>query len=498
MEHTSDAAQEFLMGRINYEHAASMPYGPSKLRLDRMRRLLRRFDNPQDGMPIVHIAGTKGKGSTAAMVAAVLDAAGYRVGLYHSPHLNRIEERIQMNGQACTAAELADLVETIRPAAEAMDVASDGPTFFELMTAIALLHFARQGADLAVFEVGLGGRLDSTNVCQPSVAVITNISFDHTRQLGNTLVTIAREKAGIIKRGVPVVSGVAGPEPAAVIRDRCRSLDAPLVEIGVDFIYGYYPPSALGTTAKTHLGRMDFDHQDPPPVAGGQWPGHGAALKLGLPGRHQAANAAVALAAIAELQRQGWSIPAPAVRRGLATVRWPARIEVLADVPWFDTPIDRSEHDTGNTGAVSAAPTIVLDTAHNLASIEALIQTLDESFAGPRRLLVFGATGEKDIRGMLTALLPRFDEAIFTRYIHNPRGVPPEELDALSADLATPRIVCPTPADAWQTVRRMARPGDLVCITGSFYLAAELREAIFHGGIPTCRSDSVSCTPAAP
>jgi dihydrofolate synthase/folylpolyglutamate synthase len=478
-----DEAQEFLLARLNYERTPG-PYGPRALKLERMRELLRRLDDPHLRLPVVHIAGTKGKGSTAAMLAGILSAAGYRTGLYTSPHLEAIEERMIVDAQACSEGEFVELVSAVRPIAEAMDRAARaggtcrGPTFFELTTAMALLHFVRRAADVVVLEVGLGGRLDSTNVCQPRVAVITNISFDHTRQLGNTLAKIAGEKAGIIKPGVPTITGTTEPEPLEVIQQIATQRGSPLRRLGVDFDFSYRPPHDVQD--RQSRGQMDFRRAGFQPA--GQLRGResfsceGApqleslpsahekdsrpllrydALDLSLLGRHQAANAAVALATIAELQSQGWRVPPEAVRRGLAEVRWPARIEVL------------SRH-----------PTLVLDAAHNLASIKALLATLAESFLATRRILVFGTTSDKDVRGMLAALLPRFDRVILTRYANNPRGVPPEQLDALARDFPVPRVLCHDPASAWAEVHKSVEPRDLVCITGSFFLAAEMRAAI--------------------
>jgi len=213
------AALAFLHARIDYERALFVPYGEREFRLEGMRELLARLGDPQERFAIVHVAGTKGKGSTAAMIAAVLSAAGHRAGLYSSPHLQQIEERVAIDGQPCTAAELTSLVETMRPIVDEMDQwAGQNPsnearlTYFDLITAMALVHFANRGVHFALLEVGMGGRLDSTNVCRPAVSVITSISFDHTRQLGNTLTAIAREKAGIVKPGVPVVSGASATE----------------------------------------------------------------------------------------------------------------------------------------------------------------------------------------------------------------------------------------------------------------------------------------------
>ena len=220
---TYEQAIRFWFDRVNYEQRSPKP---SDLKLDRMRALLARLGDPQQYLRIVHVAGSKGKGSTSAMLAAILRRAGYRTGLYTSPHLCRVEERIQVDGAAISAEELAVLMEDLRPAVEALDArrpaGTAGVTFFEIATALGLLHFIRRRVEAAVLEVGLGGRFDATNVCSPLVAVLTSISYDHQQQLGNTLASIAREKAGIVKPGRPTVSGVRAPEARAVIEDDCH------------------------------------------------------------------------------------------------------------------------------------------------------------------------------------------------------------------------------------------------------------------------------------
>ena len=446
-----DAALAFLLQRIDYERAIAVPYDSREFRLDRMRELLARLGDPQRNLPIVHVAGTKGKGSTSAMIAAALSAAGYRTGLFSSPHLDRIEERMAIDGRPCSADEFAALAEIVKSITEEFDRAGrhlhppePGPTYFELTLAMALVHFARSGGQAAVLEVGLGGRLDSTNVCLPAVSVITSISFDHMRQLGNTLAAIAREKAGIIKPGVPVVNGATADEPQAVIAETARRQQSRLLQLGRDFDFEYSPPREGGGSVHGSL-RYRLDADDRRRTIDD--------VELGLLGRHQAANAAVALTALDELVRQGWNIPESAIRRGLAEVRWPARVEVVA-----------------------RRPTVIVDAAHNVASVEALLATLEESFAARERILVFATTQEKEIDGMLARLLPRFDRVIFTQYLNNPRGVPPAELAAAADRLgASPAAVCPDPARAWREVRAVAGEEDLVCITGSFFIAAEMR-----------------------
>jgi dihydrofolate synthase/folylpolyglutamate synthase len=450
------AALSFLYGRIDYERALAMPYGSGELRLDRMRELLARVGNPQDRLPIVHVAGTKGKGSTSAMIAAVLSAAGYSTGLYTSPHLERLEERFMVDGRACDPGELVELTDIVRPIVAEMDreaeqrgvpsaTAETGPTYFELTTAIGFLHFARRGVDAAVVEVGLGGRLDSTNVCLPRLAIITSISFDHMKQLGNTLEAIAREKAGIVKPGVPVISGVTAEGPRREIEKICEACSAPLLQLGRDFDFAYHPAVAGDDAAQPHI---DFVSR------GGGRERQLRDVAVGLLGAHQGANAAIALATVDQLILEGgWSIPEAAVRRGLAEVRWPARIEVVA-----------------------RRPTVILDAAHNVASIEALVQTLRESFRARERILVFATTRDKQVSKMLELLLPHFDRVILTRYENNPRGVPPDELAACARQRTDKPIeVCPGPAAAWQSARELAGEGDLICVTGSFFIAAEMR-----------------------
>lgn len=456
---SAQAALDYLYGRINYEKASGgLPRG-RELNLDRMRELLARSGDPQRRYPAIHIAGTKGKGSTATMIAQVLIAAGYRVGLYTSPHLDRLEERVQINGVSCTAEELSALANSIRPAVDSLDEEAvcgnelGPPTFFEITTAMAMLHFSQAAVDVAVLEVGLGGRLDSTNVCQPIVSVITSISFDHTRQLGDTLAEIASEKAGIIKTGIPVVCGVTEDEPRTVICQTATEQDAPIRLLGEDFSFKYRPPRDV--ELHEQHGSLEYTRSTA---------GHPKSQEFSIKmlGSHQATNAAIAVATLEELVSAGWQIEAEAIARGLAEATCPARIEV-----------------------VSRQPTVILDTAHNVASIDAVIEVLDDSFAATRRTLIFAATKEKDVRGMLQRLLRRFDSIILTQYLDNPRAVPVSTLEQLAGEVlaesefARPAItLCETPEAAWQTCESVMTPNELICITGSFFLAAEMRSMV--------------------
>jgi dihydrofolate synthase/folylpolyglutamate synthase len=448
-----EQALAFWYSHINYEQQTPKP---SDLKLDRMRALLTLLGNPQERLRILHVAGSKGKGSTSAMLAAVLRQAGYRTGLFTSPHLCRVEERIQVDGGTITPEELTVLL------GEVLDVVSSGrwaggreagptaleqrgpPTFFEVTTALGFLHFVRHRVDIAVVEVGLGGRFDSTNVCRPLVALITSISFDHTRQLGNRLASIAMEKAGIVKPGRPVISGATTLEAREVIEGIARERRAPLRQLGVDFRYRYEPARLAAECERRPAVQVCSDRRT--------WPW----MELGLLGEHQAANAAVAVACVEQLRVEGWAIPDEAVAAGLAGVSWPARLEVMGRRPW-----------------------VVLDCAHNVASAQALVDTLRSSLPPARRLLIFAASNDKDVPGMFHILAPHFTEVFLTRYATNPRSVPPDELAELYPRMfPAPVTVHATPTDAWQAAQARAGAEDLICIAGSVFLAGELRPLV--------------------
>jgi dihydrofolate synthase/folylpolyglutamate synthase len=457
-------ALAYLYSRLNYERTDSMPYHAADLKLDRMLQLLELLGNPQQHAPIVHVAGTKGKGSTAHFLSSILTCAGYRTGCFTSPHLLSIEERFAIDGQPCRPQELVRWVDRLRDVVAQMEgdrpgQSAGGPTFFELTTAIAFLHFQALETDFTVLEVGLGGRLDSTNVCQPRVSVITSISFDHMRQLGNTLAAIAAEKAGIIKRGVPVVSGVTQDEPRQVIEHVAVCQGAPLRCLGRDFDYAYYPPDAACAGEQP---RMDYYHG-----AGERAERHAQQVALSALGAHQAANAAVAWAACELLVEQGFPISQAAICQGLATGRCPARIEVLRE-----------------------QPTLIVDTAHNAASIEALVRVLGESFSQRPRTLILAATRGKDVDGMLHALVPEFDTIICTQYLKNPRGMPADELLRSARRIATAEgclvdlRVCPSPKAAWMRAQADHATDGVICATGSFFLAAEIKELLTPTRVP--------------
>lgn len=446
---TYDQAMHWWFARVNYELQSPLP---ADLKLDRMRTLLERLGSPHERYPIVHIAGSKGKGSTAAMLSAILQRDARRIGLFTSPHLQTVEERVQVNQTTIARSDLAEVLTEIRTASAAPAPGQTLPldaglTFFEIATALGFLHFAQKRVDAAIVEVGLGGRFDSTNVCLPWLSIVTSISFDHTQQLGNTLASIAFEKAGIIKADRPVVSGVTQDEARQVIRRMATERHAPLHELDVDFRFEHEP--ALITNERERWPRVRMTTQR------GVGPWH----TLGLIGEHQAANAALAVAAVEVLRERGFAVSDEAVTQGLAQVRWPARLEIAA-----------------------RRPLMLLDCAHNVASAEALATALVASFpvsGGGRRRLIFAGNKDKDVAGMLAVLAPVFDAVYLTRFANSPRALPPEQVVPLLPEkLRGAATVCATASDVLQQIRRDGRPEDVNCAAGSVFLAGELRSLL--------------------
>lgn len=454
---------DYLYGRLNYERLG-MPRIPAELRLGRMRRLLRRLGDPHAGLKIIHVAGTKGKGSTAVMLASALSAAGVRTGLYASPHLHQLEERFRIDGVPISGADLVRLVDEVRVAVERLEVDDPhhrhrGSTFFEITTAMGLLHFARRNAGAVVLEVGLGGRLDSTNVVRPALSVLTSIGFDHTRQLGNTLAAIAGEKAGILKRGRPSVSGVRADEPRRIIREIAGRRRSRIREVDVDFHYRFTPPP------------LPIVRPTPGRVSVRTWKTDWGTVTLPLLGAHQAANAAVALAALDALAEvePGLEVGPDDVVRGFSKLRWPARVEVMGEAPW-----------------------LIIDGAHNVASAEALVETLNDCLPRLPRTLIFGTTRDKDLHGQLRALLPWFDALIVTRYVENPRSVAPEDVAAAVAEIdGREALIAPGPQEALDLARSLTPPEAIICVTGSLFLAAETRAILLGRPLSTVASGAL-------
>jgi len=437
-----EQAIEFLYGRINYERFQAEAYSTSDFKLDRMRRLLELMGNPQERIPVVHVAGTKGKGSTCATLASVLNACGYTCGLYISPHITAFEERFTVNGIQPAQTELVELVNRLMPIIAEMDNLPGRmqPTYFELATALAWQHFVDRQVDIAVLEVGLGGRLDSTNICSPLVTVITNVSRDHTHVLGSTVHQIAYEKAGIIKQGIPVISGASHVDAASMIESTSKERHAPLKRLGREL-------RALSRRIDEN-GDVEIDAQTESVL----W----NRMPVALRGPHQGTNVVLALAVIDELRQQGWNLPDDRVRQGLLSINWPARVEI-----------------------VMRQPTVIIDAAHNWESAKALIATLAEDRSRRKRILIFAGTQDKDLSGILRQLLPHFETVILTRYLDNPRGIPIAQLSNLvNALTAQPTHIAANPMAAWELAKQLSAPDDTIVITGSFFLVAELRKTI--------------------
>ncbi len=442
-------ALRFLYDRLNYEKAVDRPYNQQNYRLARMEGLLHRLGNPQRQAPVIHIAGTKGKGSVAWLAAESLRRSGYRVGLYTSPHLQFLEERFVVDGQPISPEQLVRSIGSIREAVqETTDSSLGAPTFFEMTTAIAWELFATLPTDVNVIEVGLGGRLDSTNVCQSLIAVITSISLDHQAQLGNTIAKIAGEKAGIIKPESFVIHGARHPDAREVIRERARTKGCRVWELGREFDCEVTSHRVAPGTKKRI--RFQVDNS----IAGLHSMDD---LHLKMLGDHQADNAALAIAAMQKLISLGWNVTEDAIRDALRTTQVNSRIEVVCE-----------------------RPTVIVDTAHNVASMGSLLQTLRDHFLPKRKTVVYASSKDKDFEAMLHRIMGYADRIILTQYRSNPRFVPVEKLEKLARSYQSqfPEVqvlAAPDPDIAKSYALMQSADDDLICFTGSFFLAAEIR-----------------------
>ena len=431
-------ALSYLYSFTDYEKQAPQAYAPEFYDLERMVRLLALLGDPQQTYQVVHIAGTKGKGSTAAMTESVLRAAGYGTGLYTSPHLHTFRERIQAGGELIPEPDVARLVSAMQPLVEQVP----GLTTFEIMTGLALAWFAERQIDWAVLEVGLGGRLDATNVVTPAVSVITPISLDHTGILGTTLTRIATEKAGIIKPGVPAVSAPQMDEAMAVITATCRERGAPLTLVGRDWTW---------QPGLADLSGQSFSVQGPARTWSDLW--------IPLLGKHQVQNAITGLAALSLLP--GVDVAEAALRRGLATVHWPARFEILG-----------------------RAPLVIVDSAHNGDSAQKLMAALRACCAIEHLFVVLGCSGDHVTDELLRTLLSEASWSVATRSRH-PRAADPAWLQSRAAELGFRMEASLDVAEALDRALALAGPADLVCCAGSVFVAAEARSAWFaRQGLP--------------
>jgi dihydrofolate synthase/folylpolyglutamate synthase len=432
---TYKEALDYIYSFTDYEKKSTYRYAPEHFDLGRMERLMALLDHPQHRFKAIHIAGTKGKGSTAAMIASILRAAGYKTGLYTSPHLHTFRERIQLDGQLISKEAVADLIERLQPLVSQVE----DLTTFEIMTALAFLYFAEERADLAVLEVGMGGRLDATNIVIPLVAVITSLSYDHTLYLGSTLPLIAREKAGIIKDNAVVISAPQPPEAMAVIEEICQEKGALLFRAGEQWTGQEKEANLEGQSFTVHLNNPREPHTHR------YW--------IPLLGEHQLTNATTAIAVADLLPELGVPLSEEAIAQGLRQVRWPGRLEVL-----------------------SRAPFLVVDGAHNADSAHKLAAALSKYFQYEHLILIFGSSLDKDIDGMLRELLPFVHRVIVTQTQH-PRAAEVQSLrEALLAQGCEPLSICNV-AEALECALRLAQKRDLVCATGSLFVVAEVREA---------------------
>jgi dihydrofolate synthase/folylpolyglutamate synthase len=438
-----DQAIDYLYGLINFEMRQHDRYMASKLDASRSRRLMDFLGNPHQQFPSIHIAGTKGKGSVAAMCAASLRAAGYRVGLYTSPHVQEFRERIRIltpddSDGRISQSEFVQLMDRLKTAVAAIEEI----TWFEVVTAIAFLYFVQQKVDVAVVEVGLGGRLDATNVVTPLVSVITRLSFDHTDLLGNTLSQIAWEKGGIIKPGVPVITAPQEPEALQRLQEIAVERESPISVVGQNWQFEGRKQKAEGgkqTLVITHS-PSDFCPQS-------------SAFPLALVGDHQVENAATAVAALAAAQPQLSNLTLDAIRTGLATVQWNGRLQTLHEAP-----------DT---------PTLLVDCAHNVDSAIRLRHALTHDYQFEKLWLIYGASAGKDVAGMLAELLPLAAGAVATISTH-PRADQPKEIVALAAQAGFSMTAESDLATAVTQTWQQAGPNDLICVTGSIFVVGDL------------------------
>jgi len=439
---TYSKAMGYLFSKTDYEKQRVLRYNVTTFDLGRMERLLKNLGNPHKKIETIHIAGTKGKGSTATMLARMIEANGYSVGLYTSPHVTTLHERIAVNGKMISEKAMLGLVNRIHSSIEKMGKKDDSPTFFEIMTALAFMYFADKEVSLAIIETGLGGRLDSTNVVKPALVGITSISLDHQNVLGETIDKIAKEKAGIIKQGVPVITVQQDPAAMRMIKRHATTANAPLSVTGKDIDFSYRFESSREHGPHTRIcittPTSKFEH-----------------LRVPLPGEHQAINCGLALAMLDNLKNQGYEIDDEKSIVGLKDVSMTGRMEIISN-----------------------DPRILVDTAHNAASIKALIQAIGQHVPYDSMVVIFGCNSDKDVRGMLEQLQYGADKVIFTRS-NSPKAVFPQDLSDMYTEICGK--MCQTAMSIREAVRvakNAVSKEDLICITGSFYLVGQAKEQL--------------------
>ena len=431
-------AIRYLYEKTDYEKESRLRYNITTFNLKRMEKLLLLLGNPHRKIHTVHIGGTKGKGSTATMLARMLEANDYKVGLYTSPHVVHLHERIVVNSKMITDSEMLGLLNRIYAPVKKMSK-TDSPTFFEIMTALAFMYFVDKSVDIAVIETGLGGRLDSTNVIRPKVVGITSLSIDHQHQLGDTISSIAQEKAGIFKRGVPTITVQQEPAAMQVLKSHATAIKAPLSVTGndIDFSHRFETSREHGPHTRICLTTptSKFEH-----------------LRVPLHGKHQAINCGLALAMLDKLKSVGYKIDNNKATEGLYKVSLAGRMEMICD-----------------------DPRIMIDAAHNAASIKALIHAIGQNIPYDSMVVIFGCNNDKDVRGMLENLQYGADKVIFTRS-NSAKAMLPEDLAEMYTEICGK--MCQTAASlgqALQLAKSAVSKEDLICITGSFYLIGQAK-----------------------
>ena len=433
-------ALDYIYSFIDYSREKTHKLVRANFKLERMTELLAALGNPQEAYPVLHVAGTKGKGSTCAMMASALTAAGYRTGLYTSPHLQEFDERIQLDGHPIPHLDLYQLIEEMKPAIQGIPQI----TTFEVITALAFLFFARQKVEAAVIEVGLGGRLDATNIVKPCVSVITSISYDHMAVLGNTLALIAGEKAGIIKPGVPVVSAPQKEEALLVLETIARERGSPFTLVGREVKFEALEHSLQGQSLRLFQQQNENSHVKSNNT-------NSVILRIPLLGRHQVENAATAFTA---LQVSELPVTWKAIREGFASVNWPCRFELA-----------RLE------------PPLIFDSAHNQDSFLRLCQALEEYFPGRAVILLMGASEDKNLAGMLAEIKPRLGLLIAIRADH-PRALSPEHIvSAAEAQGIRAETAVSVPAGLERALQLSTQSGEVVLAAGSMFATAEVKTA---------------------
>lgn len=432
-------ALRWLYDHVDHERLRLVRYNERTFNLARMRKLLDLIGNPHEQVRCVQVAGTKGKGSTCAMLASMLAACGYTVGLYTSPHLIDLRERITINGHMIPYNEVAAIFKQIAAVESAFK--DEPPTFFEIMTACAFRYFAEQAVDIVVLETGLGGRLDCTTVCNPLVTAITAISKDHTHLLGNELTDIAREKAGIFKKGVPALTMEQDSAVSEVLRSVAAEVGTELRFTGkdIEFSHRFEANKELGPHSRVSLTteRSRYEH-----------------LAVPLRGEHQAQNCGLALAVLDQLKNHGFDLPEDKVIHGLAETKLDGRMEQV----W-------------------SQPRVIIDGAHNAASLTSLIRALGAHVSYDSLVLIFGCGQDKDIRGMLRQVSLGADKIVFTRAKANPRAEEPSDLLSRFGEISGKMAqTAPNLEEALKLAARAVSREDLIVVTGSFYLVGEARK----------------------